>query len=144
MIALPIVQRSTYTVRHADTQSGRWGRAPLDRQTKRDLRILAQFIDIYCSEKHSQCDKQPVRIGETDVSSMVDHPTKLCSKCAKLLAHAFVKRMHCPMDPKPACKRCPNHCYHPAYRKRMQDVMRYSGLRLIFSGRLSYLLHFFF
>jgi hypothetical protein len=48
------------------------------------------------------------------------------------------------MDPKPACKHCPSHCYHPDYRKRIREVMRYSGRNMVLGGRLDYLYHLLF
>ena len=64
---------------------------------------------------------------------------QLCPACRKLLAHAFVQRSHCPLDPKPACKKCPTHCYAPKYRAQIREVMKYSGRRLGLRGRLDYL-----
>ena len=55
-----------------------------------------------------------------------------------------MKRSRCPLDPKPACKHCPVHCYHPTYRQNIREVMRYSGRRLVLSGRLDMLYHLLF
>jgi hypothetical protein len=48
------------------------------------------------------------------------------------------------MDPKPACKHCPQHCYAPRYRDEIREVMRYSGRKLVMSGRVDYLVHLLF
>lgn len=79
-----------------------------------------------------------------NVECLTGHAVKLCLDCGKLLAHALVKRSHCPMNPKPACKHCPRHCYHPRYRRMIAEVMRFSGKRLVLSGRVDYLLHLLF
>jgi hypothetical protein len=68
----------------------------------------------------------------------------LCENCSKLLAHSFFKRLHCPMDPKPACKHCPDHCYQARYRQEIRRVMRYSGWAMIRRGRLDLLWHMLF
>jgi len=68
----------------------------------------------------------------------------LCPACARLLAHAMTKRTHCPMDPKPACKHCSKHCYNPVYREQIQRIMKYSGRKLLLSGRLDYLVRMLF
>lgn len=34
-------------------------------------------------------------------------------------------------DKKPACKRCPIHCYRPGMREKIRDVMRWAGPRMI-------------
>jgi hypothetical protein len=107
----------------------------------RDLKTLALFIGVFCRHQHRDAERSPVQIGPHDVSAITGRPVVLCRACAKLLSHAFVKRSHCPMDPKPACKRCPSHCYHPSYRTQIRQVMKYSGRRLLLTGRLHYLFH---
>jgi hypothetical protein len=85
-----------------------------------------------------------VRLRTLDVAGVHGRPLELCPDCAKLAAHAFAKRMQCPLDPKPDCKHCPQHCYADKYRRQIREVMRYSGRRLVLSGRLDYLLHLLF
>jgi hypothetical protein len=113
----------------------------MEKELARDLKTLARFVGVYCKYRHGQAAKGPVRLKTHDVEAIAGRPVLLCSSCAKLLAHAFVKRSNCPLDPKPACKHCPRHCYHPAYRQQIREVMKYSGRRLVLSGRLDYLLH---
>ena len=115
-----------------------------DKATERDLKTLAQFIGIYCRHRHAGAPKHATRLKTHDVEAIAGEPLELCNACRKLLTHAFVKRTHCPMHPKPACKHCPSHCYHPTYRAQMRDVMKYSGRRLVLSGRLDLLLHLLF
>jgi hypothetical protein len=61
---------------------------------------------------------------------------KLCPECQRLLSHGIVKLVLCPYDPKPACKKCPTPCYSPSYRRRIRQVMRFSGMYLIRRSRL--------
>lgn len=110
----------------------------------RDLKTVARFLDLYCQCKHVSVGKEPVNIPGFDVDAIARTKVSLCQDCTKLLTHAFVKRSHCPMKPKPACKHCPNHCYHPTYRKQIREVMRFSGARLLLTGRLDYLFHMLF
>ena len=110
----------------------------------RDLRTLAVFIDVYCRHKHRDATRQRVSLNTHDAERIAGRELHLCEDCRKLLAHAFVKRSHCPMDPKPMCKHCPSHCYHPTYRAKMQEVMRFAGKRSVLSGRLDFLFHLFF
>lgn len=109
-----------------------------------DLRTLALFIHIYCRYKHMEQPKSIVEMKTHDVQLIAGRPIVLCPECTKLLAHAFIKRTHCPMHPKPACKHCPSHCYHPTYRAQIREVMKYSGKKLLLSGRLDYLFHLLF
>lgn len=110
----------------------------------RDLKVLARFIEVYCKGRHADADREPVSLKTHNVARLLGRTPQLCAECRKLLAHAFVKRANCPMIPKPSCKNCPSHCYHPTYRAAIKGVMRYSGPRLIMGGRLSYLFHLLF
>lgn len=109
----------------------------------RDLRTLAVFVEIFCHARHGGA-REVVELKGFDVKKLAGHELRLCGECTKLLAHALVKRSVCPMDPKPMCKHCPNHCYHPSYREKIREVMKFSGKRLMLSGRLDYLIHLYF
>ncbi len=114
------------------------------RKLQRDLRVLARFVAIYCDDLHRQQNRSPAHIRGHDVTTLLGHEIELCDDCLRLLTHSLVKRSLCPLDPKPACKHCPSHCYHPDYRAQMRQVMRHSGKRLILSGRIDLLLKYFF
>ena len=111
---------------------------------RRDLKVLGTFIRIYCEGKHPSADREPVAVKHHDVERICGGPVALCPSCRKLFIHAWAKRTMCLMDPKPACKHCPNHCYAPHYRDEIREVMRYSGRKLVMSGRMDYLLHLLF
>jgi hypothetical protein len=118
---------------------------PQRSKLQRDLETLATFIRVYCLHHHGQEVKHVVRYddgaGSPDDSGQW---TVLCPACAKLLAHALYKRTHCPLHPKPACKHCPSHCYHPSYRAQIREVMKFSGRHLVTHGRWDLLLHLLF
>ncbi len=118
--------------------------ALVESQLSRELRTLANFVHVFCTHRHRDEPKASVQFKGESLWAVTGREVHLCGECAKLLAHAFIKRMHCPMDPKPSCKNCPSHCYHPTYRKRIQEVMRYSGRKLLLSGRLDYLFRLLF
>ena len=113
-------------------------------EVTRDLKTLALFIDVYCRYKHADGGRKPVDLRTHDVAAIAGRTVVLCPECTKLLAHAFVKRSHCPMDPKPMCKHCPSHCYHPTYRQQIREVMKFSGRKMVLGGRLDYLFHLLF
>ncbi|NLH48678.1 MAG: nitrous oxide-stimulated promoter family protein [Myxococcales bacterium] len=93
---------------------------------EKDQRILRRFVGIYCRAKHGGAKNE------------------LCRDCADLLAYALRRLEACPLDPKPSCKKCPVHCYRAAERKKMREVMRFSGMQLIKHGRLDWLARYFF
>jgi hypothetical protein len=110
----------------------------------RDLKTLVQFIEVYCQGLHAEEPKAAVDGKVLSLQELVGREVELCPQCAKLLTHALVKRSHCTMDPKPQCKHCPRHCYHPTYRQQIREVMKYSGRKLVMRGRVDYLLHLLF
>lgn len=111
---------------------------------EKDLKTLALFINIYCRHKHPEAPKAEPLLRSHDVRRIAGREIHLCDGCTRLLTHAFVKRSHCPMDPKPMCKHCPNHCYHPSYRQQIREVMQFSGRKMVLGGRLDYLFHLLF
>lgn len=51
---------------------------------------------------------------------------------ASLLGYACRRLDHCRFgNAKKACKRCPIHCYAPAQRALMRQVMRWCGPRML-------------
>ena len=58
----------------------------------------------------------------------------LCGECAELLAYASERIGKCRFGVrKPVCNRCAVHCFRPAMRTRIQEVMRYAGPRMLWS-----------
>jgi len=55
-----------------------------------------------------------------------------CSECRELLDYAENRLDRCPFGAaKPTCGNCTVHCYKPAMRERVKQVMRYAGPRLL-------------
>lgn len=67
----------------------------------------------------------------------------LCAECRQLLEYAMSRIDRCPYgNDKPTCARCPVHCYKPAMREKIRQVMRYAGPRMLVFHPLLTLLHF--
>jgi hypothetical protein len=74
----------------------------------------------------------------------LDHHSKegLCPECAGLVDYAMKRIDHCPFsDDKPACSHCTVHCYSPAKREQIREVMRYSGKKVLLYNPYLALLH---
>jgi hypothetical protein len=67
----------------------------------------------------------------------------VCQSCRELLIYAEERLARCPYDPKPKCKHCPTHCYKPAMRVRIREVMKFSGMYHIRRGRVDWLIRYF-
>lgn len=67
---------------------------------------------------------------------------KLCSECRDLLSYAQKRLNHCPFQQdKPTCGKCPVHCYKPEMRKKILEVMRFAGPRMMYHHPLMALRH---
>jgi hypothetical protein len=115
---------------------------PLTRRERRDLRVLGRFTDLYCRHHHGGETRKPFALEDLDPRVIFGRRLpRLCPACSVMLSHGIVKRLRCPMDPKPMCKECACPCYGAAHRARVREVMRFSGPRMILRGRLDYLWH---
>ena len=112
---------------------------PLSREIKNELRILMEFVELYCRDGHKGCEKKKTVIDGVDTKG-----PHLCAECSELIGYAARRRVNCPLDPKPACRKCHVHCYRKDFRDRIREVMAYSGRRMILRGRLAYMGHFLF
>jgi hypothetical protein len=113
------------------------------RQLK-DVRILARFIQVYCQAHHGLQGGDRIELTAELQPAWGKKRLAICPECAELLEHGMKKRRLCPLDPKPACKNCHIHCYGPAYRQKIRDIMAFSGKKLLLRGRVDYLWHYFF
>ncbi len=117
----------------------------LDGKKNKDIKMLANFISIFCRENHRTEAKDTFLCKDARLShSLGDKELVLCQDCHKLLSHGIAKLLLCPYDPKPLCKKCETHCYAPGYREKVRQVMRFSGMYLVKRGRLDLLVHYFF
>ena len=42
---------------------------------------------------------------------------------------------------KPSCKRCPIHCYKPAMREKIREIMRWAGPRMLLYDPIAAIRH---
>ena len=80
---------------------------------EREKKTLQAMIALYCRDLHKAGDG-------------------LCADCVSLQEYALTRLERCTFGPdKPKCADCPIHCYKPAMRNAIRDVMRYSGPRML-------------
>lgn len=93
------------------------------RRLAREEKTIAAMIALYCRDHHA--DAAPSGGGSADAGG-------LCPECAELLAYACRRLETCRYGAdKPTCANCATHCYAPARRERVREVMRYSGPRML-------------
>jgi hypothetical protein len=89
----------------------------------REKATIEKMIEIYCKNKHSEED--------------------LCEDCKELLEYTEKRLSSCKFgEGKPICGKCQVHCYKPAMRVKVQNVMKYSGPKMIFHYPKLTIMHF--
>ena len=95
----------------------------LARKREREAQMVSQMIALWC---RGHGDDEPVRV------KLGLRTITLCPECAELQKYAIARIEHCPhMGTKTFCSACPSHCYRPAMREKIREVMRWSGPRMI-------------
>ena len=93
------------------------------RRVGQEQRTVAKMIALYCHAQH-----------HTQGS--------LCPECAELSAYAQARIARCAFLPdKPTCAKCPVHCYQPAMRAQIRQVMRYAGPRMLLHDPVAAIRH---
>ncbi len=117
----------------------------LNSKKEKDLKVLRDFISIFCREEHLGQAKDVFSVKNGRLRhALGNEELILCADCTRLLNHGMAKLLLCPYDPKPMCKKCETHCYAPGYRERIREVMKFSGQYLLKHGRLDLMIHYFF
>jgi len=92
----------------------------------REYRTIRAMIEIYCRDFHNS------RNG-------------LCEECQKIEEYAKLRLMNCPFsEEKPVCAKCPVHCYKPDMRRKVKEIMRYSGPKMLMHHPILAIRHLFF
>ncbi|MDO4196841.1 MAG: nitrous oxide-stimulated promoter family protein [Prevotellaceae bacterium] len=98
---------------------------------EQEKKTVRQMVEIYCrGKKHMSKEGRRTR------------QSQLCEECSALLDYAYQRLDHCKFgDKKPTCKKCPIHCYKPAMKKQMREVMRYAGPRMMWHHPIAAIKH---
>jgi len=89
---------------------------------RREDSTVRAMIEIYCRRHHSS--------------------DGLCKECSNLYDYARERLIKCPFqEGKTTCARCPVHCYNTGMRKKIREIMRYSGPRMIYKHPLAAIRH---
>lgn len=85
---------------------------------------IDKMIRLYCRKKHK------TKKGE------------LCTECEAIKDYAQQRLDKCPFgDEKMACEICKIHCYKAVMRRKMQEIMRFSGPRMVLYNPLDAIIH---
>ncbi|MGN1295219.1 MAG: nitrous oxide-stimulated promoter family protein [Bacilli bacterium] len=85
-------------------------------QWEKEKKLIPVMIRKYCNGKHKTKRKE------------------ICNDCLELTEYALFRLGKCPFkSDKKFCSFCKIHCYDKEMRKRIKEVMKYSGPRMLFS-----------
>jgi len=84
------------------------------RRLARERLTIEKMVGIYCADHHGK------------------PKGTLCGECRDFLAYADLRVEKCPYGvDKPTCANCPIHCYKPARKAQVREIMRYAGPRML-------------
>ena len=93
----------------------------MHRSTLRDMETVEAMIRIYCRHHHTQ---------------------DLCKECRVVLVYANARIEKCLFGlEKPACNKCTVHCYSPAMKEKVKEIMRFSGPKMIYRHPVMAFIH---
>jgi hypothetical protein len=93
----------------------------MKRSVQREMRTIEAMIRIYCRHHHEQ---------------------DLCKECGAVLTYAYARIEKCLFGPgKPACNKCTVHCYSPAMKEKVKEIMRFSGPKMVYRHPVMALMH---
>lgn len=98
--------------RSGTRQGARANQAPEHPRLRRERLTVSAMIRLYCAHHHQD---------------------PACRHCQQLqeFAHQRLRRCRYGQGNKPTCANCDIHCYAPAMRKQIQQIMRWSAPRML-------------
>lgn len=85
----------------------------IEQKREKEMNMISCMIQVYCKGNHGK-------------------GTSLCMECEELRQYANKRISGCPvMENKTFCSNCKIHCYQPAMRMKIKEVMRFSGPRML-------------
>lgn len=89
----------------------------------REKNTVQKMIRLNCAKKHEAYDG-------------------ICENCESLSSYSIQRLETCQFGAKkPACSKCPVHCYSKSRREEIKEVMRYAGPRMIYKNPYLAIMH---
>lgn len=97
----------------------------MNKKIEYEKQLIEKMIHIYCKGNH-KCRNE------------------LCEDCKALLGYSKMRLDRCPFkEAKQSCGKCKIHCYKSEMQKKIKKVMKYSGMRIIFTNPKDVIVHIF-
>ncbi|HAX73353.1 MAG TPA: nitrous oxide-stimulated promoter family protein [Firmicutes bacterium] len=95
-------------------------------RVEKEKEIIEVMIKLYCMKQHG-------------------HKETLCMECDELLEYAHKRLTVCKFgDKKTACQKCPIQCYKKDMKRKVKDVMKFSGPRILLYHPIFFIKHLFY
>jgi len=92
---------------------------------------ITQMIVIYCKGHHKEEWKKKKRELQMNENSYRKNCC-LCEQCFELHEYSMERLANCKFaNEKKFCSQCTIKCYHPKYKDKIKEVMKYSGPRIL-------------
>ena len=102
------------------------------RRREREKRTISNMVAIYCAGHHDKAERT-----ETGFAGEA-----MCPDCKAIDDYCVLRTERCrSMAVKTNCEECGNHCYAPAERERIREVMRYAGPRMMLHHPIAAIRH---
>jgi hypothetical protein len=89
------------------------------RWLQREKLTITMMIRLYCRHHHPDDYKQNHNHNDC------------CDDCRSLIEYCWKRSDNCRSKPKLVCAKCRIHCYQPEMRRKIKQVMRYAGPRML-------------
>lgn len=89
----------------------------IEKKRKKEIKLIQTMIELYAS--HHQ---------DIDAQELIEYSTKRIEKCPMMKSKTF-------------CSQCKIHCYEKHMQDKIKKVMRYSGIRMLWTHPILVIRH---
>lgn len=115
----------------------------LSKQIEKEKSTLRLMVQMYCKHVHRSHASTAANPALAASLNHPNNPHSLCPTCLVLLQYAEKRLDQCRYAAhKKACKHCLTHCYKPALRQQIKEVMRWAGPRMLLYAPWTAIRHF--
>lgn len=77
-----------------------------------EIKTIQVMVNLFCRDHH--------------------HGSPPCEQCLELLEYTMERVKQCPLqEQRTTCGKCHVHCFKPSMQKKIREVMRYAGPRML-------------
>ena len=94
----------------------------IEKKRDREKKVISEMVKLYCRKNHKK--------------------RELCDECRDVLNYSLNRIDNCKyMYTKTFCSNCKKPCYSPKMKEKIKQIMKFSGLRILFHHPLLVISH---